>query len=110
VEVWLPIVEAMSAWNAKFWLSAATANGEYMDFLKRRTKADLAFAQALAGCKCVADVWRTHSDFWTSAASDYRNELDRLTTQWNALAAEDAAASTAPTDEQREQTDNQLAA
>jgi hypothetical protein len=91
-DIWQPVVETMSAWNAKIWLSAATANGEYMDFLKRRTKADLAFTQALADCKCPADVWRTYSDFWTTAASDYRSELGQLASQWNTVTTEGAAA------------------
>jgi hypothetical protein len=108
--VWLPIVEAMSAGTAKFWLSAATANGEYMDFLKRRIKADLAFTHALAGCKSLADVWRTYSDFWTSAASDYRSEFGQFTSQWNAVTADSAAAFAASTNGQREQTNNQMAA
>jgi hypothetical protein len=108
--VWQPVVEAISAWNAKIWLSAATANGEYMDFLKRRAKADLAFTQALADCKCPADVWRTYSDFWTNAASDYRREFGQLTSQWNAVTAESAAALAACAGGQRERVGQQLAA
>lgn len=110
-DLWRPFLEAVSAWNAKLWLSAATANGEYMNFLNKRAKADLIFTQSLTGCKSPADVWRTYAEFLACAANDYREGLNDLTSRWKAVTDESTAALVACADSlQRGEVSTELAA
>jgi hypothetical protein len=110
-DLWQPFLEAVSAWNAKLWLSAASANGEYLNFLNKRAKADLIFTQSLTGCKSPADVWRTYSEFLACAANDYREGLNDLTSRWKAVTEESTTALVACADSlQRTDVSTDLAA
>lgn len=90
-DAWQPIVEAMSNWNGKLWTTLAATNGEYLDFLNKRAKAELNLARTLSSCRTPADVWQTYSGFWAAAASDYQMEFGALAKRWTATTTDGAS-------------------
>lgn len=87
---WKPFVEAVADWNAKLWTSVAAANGEYLNFLSKRAKADANFAKALSSCRTPIEIWQTYNEFMLGSAHDYRNEFGELATRWTAITSDTA--------------------
>jgi hypothetical protein len=76
-QLWQPAMHAIGAWNETFGPAVAKCQGEYLDFLQRRIKADCVFAQELSRCKSPNEVFDTYSGFWAKVADDYQKQIQK---------------------------------
>ena len=83
---WQQAMSAVGAWNEKIGSAVAKCQGEYLEFVQRRIKADCSFAQRLAGCKSPGDVLSTYTGYWEAAANDYRSQIETSAEMAQALA------------------------
>ena len=83
---WQNAMQAVGAWNEKVGSAVAKCQGEYLEFVQRRIKADCSLAQKLATCKSPGDVLSTYSGYWETAAKDYRNQIETSAEMAQALA------------------------
>ena len=74
-----PALTAMAQMNGKVYDGLATLNKNWVAFVNRRLKEDLAMPQQLAACKTVQDMYGVYAEFFQNACSDYQSELERLT-------------------------------
>src|SRR5262249_42855099 len=58
----------------------------WVAFLNRRLKEDLAMPQQLAACKTVQDMYGVYAEFFQNACSQYQSEFEQLTKLSKSLA------------------------
>jgi len=73
-----PFFDAFAQWNGQIGESVAAINREWMDFLGRRVRQDLALAQQFSSARNPEEFWRVYARFWTQAAEDYQREFAEL--------------------------------
>jgi hypothetical protein len=81
-----PALTAMAQMNGKVYDGLATLNKNWVAFVNRRLKEDLAMPQQLAACKTVQDMYGVYAEFFQNACSDYQSELEQLTKLGKSLA------------------------
>ena len=81
-----PALNAMAQMNGKVYDGLATMNRNWVAFINRRLKEDLAVPQQLAACKTVQDMYGVYAEFFQNACSDYQSELEQLTKLGKSLA------------------------
>jgi len=90
VEMQRPALATLVDLNSRLYESAAAFNGEWVSFVNRRLKEDLAVPQQLAACKTAQDVYRVYADYFQSTCSQYQAEFEQIT-RLGKLMAEDTA-------------------
>src|SRR4249920_4048381 len=86
IEMNRPALQAMAQMNGKMYDGIATWNKNWVAFLNRRLKEDLAVPQQLAACKTVQDMCGVYAEFFQNACSDYQSELEQMTKIGKSLA------------------------
>jgi len=81
-----PALNAMAQMNGKVYDGLATMNKNWVAFINRRLKEDLAMPQQLAACKSVQDMYGVYAEFFQNACSDYQSELEQMTKIGKSLA------------------------
>ena len=81
-----PALNAMAQMNGKVYDGLATMNRNWVAFINRRLKEDLAVPQQLAACKTVQDMYGVYAEFFQNACSDYQSELEQMTKLGKSLA------------------------
>jgi hypothetical protein len=81
-----PALNAMAQMNGKVYDGLATLNKNWVAFINRRLKEDLAVPQQLASCKTVQDMYGVYAEFFQNACSDYQSELEQITKLGKSLA------------------------
>ena len=81
-----PALNAMAQMNGKVYDGLATQNKNWVAFINRRLKEDLAVPQQLASCKTVQDMYGVYAEFFQNACSDYQSELEQITKLGKSLA------------------------
>jgi hypothetical protein len=81
-----PALNAMAQMNGKVYDGLATINKNWVAFINRRLKEDLAMPQQLAACKTVQDMYGVYAEFFQNACSDYQSELEQMTKIGKSLA------------------------
>ena len=81
-----PALTAMAQMNGKVYDGLATLNKNWVAFINRRLKEDLAVPQQLAACKTVQDMYGVYAEFFQNACSDYQSELEQMTKIGKSLA------------------------
>jgi hypothetical protein len=81
-----PALTAMAQMNGKVYDGLATFNKNWVAFINRRLKEDLAVPQQLAACKTVQDMYGVYAEFFQNACSDYKSELEQMTKLSKSLA------------------------
>jgi Phasin protein len=81
-----PALNAMAQMNGKVYDGLATLNKNWVAFINRRLKEDLAVPQQLASCKTVQDMYGVYAEFFQNACSDYQSELEQMTKLGKSLA------------------------
>jgi hypothetical protein len=81
-----PALNAMAQMNGKVYDGLATMNKNWVAFLNRRLKEDLAVPQQLAACKTVQDMYGVYAEFFQNACSDYQSEFEQMTKLGKTLA------------------------
>jgi hypothetical protein len=73
-----PMLGGIQAWNGACGKAATAVSGEWLDFLNRRMKEDLALPQQLASCRGLDEAWQVYATFWQKAVQDYQQEFSEL--------------------------------
>ena len=81
-----PALNAMAQMNGKVYDGLAAMNKNWVAFVNRRLKEDLAVPQQLAACKTVQDMYGVYAEFFQNACSDYQSELEQMTKIGKSLA------------------------
>ena len=81
-----PALTAVAQMNGKVYDGLATLNKNWVAFINRRLKEDLAVPQQLAACKTVQDMYGVYAEFFQNACSDYKSELEQMTKLSKSLA------------------------
>ena len=81
-----PALNAMAQMNGKVYDGIATMNKNWVAFVNRRLKEDLAMPQHLAACKTVQDMYGVYAEFIQNACSDYQSEFEQMTKLGKSLA------------------------
>jgi hypothetical protein len=81
-----PALNAMAQMNGKVYDGLAAMNKNWVAFVNRRLKEDLAVPQQLAACKTVQDMYGVYAEFVQNACSDYQSELEQMTKIGKSLA------------------------
>jgi len=81
-----PALNAMAQMNGKVYDGLATLNKNWIAFINRRLKEDLAVPQQLAACKTVQDMYGVYAEFFQNACSDYQSEFEQMTKLGKSLA------------------------
>jgi peroxiredoxin family protein len=87
-----PALAAMAQVNGKVYENIAAMNKNWVEFLNRRLKEELAMPQQLAACKTVQDMYGVYSDFFQTAVTDYQSEFEQMSKLGKSLADETAQA------------------
>ena len=96
-----PALNAMAQMNGKFYDGIAAMNKQWVAFVNRRLKEDLAVPQQLAGCKTVQEVYSVYTDFLQTACADYQSEFEQITKLGKSLADDTMQVAQARMEEQR---------
>ena len=102
IELNRPALQAMAQVNGKMYDGIATWNKNWVAFLNRRLKEDLAVAQQLATCKTVQDMYGVYAGFFQNACAHYQSELEQMTKLSKSLADDTLQAIQARVEEARE--------
>src|SRR5437588_8639057 len=97
-----PALEAMAQVNGKVYDGIATWNKNWVAFLNRRLKEDLAVPQQLVACKTVQDMCSVYAGFIQNACAQYQSELEQMTKLGKSLADDTLQAIQARMEEARE--------
>lgn len=81
-----PALNAMAQMNGKVYDGLAAMNKNWIAFINRRLKEDLAVPQQLASCKSVQDMYGVYAEFFQNACSDYQTEFEQMTKLGKSLA------------------------
>jgi hypothetical protein len=81
-----PALNALAQMNGKVYDGIAAMNKNWVAFVNRRLKEDLAVPQQLAACKTVKDMYGVYTDFFQNAYADYQSELEQMTKLGKTLA------------------------
>ena len=87
-----PALAAMAQVTGKVYENIAAMNKNWVEFLNRRLKEELAMPQQLAACKTVQDMYGVYSDFFQTAVTDYQSEFEQMSKLGKSLADETAQA------------------
>jgi hypothetical protein len=90
MELQRPALTAMAQMNGKVYDNLAAINRNWVTFVNRRLKEELAMPQNLAGCKTVQDMYGVYSEFFQTAVADYQSEFEQMTKLGKSLAEETA--------------------
>lgn len=94
-EAWMnlnrPMVAAMTELNGRFIDQVSKANNEWLSFLNRRFKEDIATGQRIMECKTPQDLFAACSDFFQRAQAQYQAEFQYFTRFNQKLADETAS-------------------
>lgn len=98
-----PALTAMAQMNGKVYDGLATMNKNWVAFINRRLKEDLAMPQQLAACKTVQDMYGVYAEFFQNVCSDYQSEFEQMTKLGKTLADDTMQAIQSRMEEAREQ-------
>jgi hypothetical protein len=97
-----PALNAMAQVNGKVYDGLATINKNWVAFINRRLKEDLAMPQQLAACKTVQEMYGVYAEFFQNACSDYQSEFEQMTKLGKSLADDTMQAIQSRMEEARE--------
>jgi ribosomal protein L22 len=70
-----PMLEAMTEINGRLIEQVSRANNEWLGFVNRRMKEDMAASKRFMECRTVQDVFSAYSDFVQRAQQQYQAEF-----------------------------------
>lgn len=87
-----PMLSAMQEINGKLLEQAARVNTEWVGFINRRLKEDIATSERLMDCKTMQDVMTAYRDFFERAQQQYQAEFQYFAHLNERIASETASA------------------
>ena len=73
-----PLLAVATDVNGKLQESVASAQKEWVDFVHRRVKENLAASQWLLSCKSLTDVQEVYSQYLLTAFEHYREQSEKV--------------------------------
>ena len=73
-----PLLAVATDVNGKLQESVASAQKEWVDFVHRRIKENLAASQRLLSCKSATDVQEVYSQYFLTAFEHYREQSEKV--------------------------------
>ena len=73
-----PLLAVATDANGKLLESVASAQKEWVDFVHRRVKENLAAPQRLLSCKSLTDVQEAYSQYLLTAFEHYREQSEKV--------------------------------
>ena len=73
-----PLLAVATDVNGKLLESVASAQKEWVDFVHRRVKENLAASQRLLNCKSLTDVQEVYSQYLLTAFEHYREQSGKI--------------------------------
>jgi hypothetical protein len=86
IEMQRPSLTAMAEVNTRLYESISAVNKEWVSFVNRRLKEDLAVPQQLAECKSISDLFRVYAQFFQNACTQYQAGFEQMTKLSSAIA------------------------
>jgi hypothetical protein len=86
MELQRPALAAMAQMNDKVYDGIAAMNKNWVAFVNRRLKEDLAMPQQLAACKTVQEMYGVYAEFFQTAYADYQSEFEQISKLGKSLA------------------------
>jgi hypothetical protein len=83
-----PALAAMAQMNGKVYENIAAMNKNWVSFVNRRLKEDLAMPKQLVACKTVQEMYGVYADFFQTAVADYQSEFEQMSKLGKSLADE----------------------
>jgi hypothetical protein len=87
-----PALTAVAQMNGKVYDGIVAMNKNWLAFVNRRLKEDLAVPQQLAACKTMDDMYGVYTDFFQTAYADYQSEFEQISKLGKSLAEDTAQA------------------
>lgn len=81
-----PALAAAAQMNGKVYDGIAAMNKNWVGFVNRRLKEDLALPQQLATCKSMQDMYSVYNDFFQTACADYQAGFEQMSKLGKSLA------------------------
>ncbi|HJU31820.1 MAG TPA: phasin family protein [Hyphomicrobiaceae bacterium] len=97
-----PALQAMAQVNGKMYDGIATWNRNWVNFLNRRLKEDMAVPQQLAACKTMQDMYGVYAEFFQNACAQYQSEFEQMAKLSKSLASDTMQVMQAHADDARE--------
>ena len=73
-----PLLAVAADANGKLLESVATAQKEWIEFVHRRIKENVAASQRLLNCKSLADVQEVYTQYLQTAFEHYREQSEKV--------------------------------
>jgi hypothetical protein len=87
-----PALTAVAQMNGKVYDGIVAMNKNWVAFVNRRLKEDLAVPQQLAACKTMQDMYGVYTEFFQTAYADYQSEFEQMSKLGKSLAEDTAQA------------------
>jgi hypothetical protein len=87
-----PALTAVAQMNGKVYDGIVAMNKNWLAFVNRRLKEDLAVPQQLVACKTMQDMYGVYTDFFQTAYADYQSEFEQISKLGKSLAEDTAQA------------------
>ena len=78
----------MAEVNGRVYENLATLNKNWIAFVNRRLKEDLAMPKQLAECRTMQDMYSVYADFFQTAVTDYQSEFEQMSKLGKSIAEE----------------------
>ena len=81
-----PALTAMAEMNGRLYESITAVNNEWVAFVNRCLKEDLAVSQQLAQCRTAQDLYQVYVQFFENSWAQYQSALEQMTKLSTAVA------------------------
>lgn len=81
-----PFIAILAEMNGTFLESVATAQKDWIDFVYRRVKEDVAASRQLMSCHSLPDLHQVYSEYLRTALDHYQQQSQRVVQRGQAMA------------------------
>jgi hypothetical protein len=81
-----PMMTILAEMNGSFLESVATAQKDWMDFVHRRIKEDVAVSRKLMRCQSLPEMHQIYSEYLETASEHYQRQSEKLVERGESMA------------------------
>jgi hypothetical protein len=81
-----PIMAILGEMNGSFLESVATAQKDWMDFVHRRIKEDVAVSRQLMRCQSLAEMHQIYAQYFQTAFEQYQRQSEKVAQRGESMA------------------------
>jgi hypothetical protein len=81
-----PMMAILAEMNGSFLESVATAQKDWVDFVHRRIKEDVAVSRQLMRCQSLAEMHQVYSHYLRTAFEQYQKESEKVVQRGESMA------------------------